>query len=109
MLFPLNWANDVAVRRAFTYATRTGIAPAAGSRPIGWYQIHMCHALADLETQARNVLQVSSSETTIEVRYFAKHGVFKARVPNEVTWRRRWTTVAMPCDIYRRADDLSRR
>lgn len=36
------------LKRVFSWLTRIGVSPKFGSRPIGWYQIHQCHAIDEL-------------------------------------------------------------
>ena len=46
---PLNldnvFSDDHMLKRAFAWLARIGSGPTFGSRPIGWYQAHHCHAL----------------------------------------------------------------
>ena len=42
-------ADEAGLDRAFRWLTRTGAGRHFGSMPIGWYQIHQCHALAVIE------------------------------------------------------------
>lgn len=44
--------TDASLKRVFSWLTRIGAAPAFGSRPISWYQIHQCHAIDTLKAIA---------------------------------------------------------
>jgi len=76
MKFPIDWTSEHDVKNAFVYATRTGIGRMM-SMPIGWYQIHQCAALDELEKRARARLACTDTTTTIEVKLTC--GVFYAR------------------------------
>ena len=43
-----------ALRRAFSWLARTGIGVASGSRPIGWVQVHNCHAIDAITEAAKD-------------------------------------------------------
>lgn len=109
MQFPIDWLNETDIARAFRYATRTKIGVRVGSRPIGWYQRHQCHALDVLEAHARQVLDLPKPNPVL-IRY--RKGVFQARAFHghtaDVT-KSIWRTLTTAHDIYRRADDLARR
>lgn len=44
MNIPINWNDDNAIKRFFTWSARVGLGPLYGSRPIAWYQMHHCEA-----------------------------------------------------------------
>lgn len=104
MELPIDYASEAARRAAFSYAARIGVAPAAGSRPISWYQIHMCHALDVMEREARKITELPTGP--VKVRLF--HGMLQAMTlgPNAT---RVWRTFGTPADVYRQADMLSRK
>ena len=38
----INWESEDDIRRVFSWQTKAGIAPKAGTRPIDWYQMVHC-------------------------------------------------------------------
>jgi hypothetical protein len=44
-----DWRRESEVRAIFSWLSRIKAGPRFGSRPIGWYQMHMCHAVELLE------------------------------------------------------------
>lgn len=42
------YQDETMLRRAFSWLARIGAGPKFGSRPIGWYQMHMCAAIDEL-------------------------------------------------------------
>jgi len=74
MRFPIDWSNKQAVSRAFMTATRYGIGQQFGSLPIGWYQMHQCAALDELERRAR---EATGAKHHVDVHL--KGGTFYAR------------------------------
>lgn len=103
MQFPIDWTDDRAIRSAFTYATRTGIGRTFGNMPIGWYQMHQCEALDELERRARQALQ-GLVPAPLPIRVRLKNGVFQANVGR----RAGWFDCGRPRDIFDVADRKGR-
>lgn len=85
-------ADDVYLRRAFSWLTRIGASPKFGSRPIGWYQMHQCAALKRLE---------QSGAFGLPVR--CKFGMIQAK-PEQG----KWFDVISVRDLYNYADSTAR-
>lgn len=86
------FSDDRKLRRVFSWLTRIGASPKFGSRPIGWYQIHQCHAM--------EILKASAGESA-PLR--CKYGNIQARtVPG------RWVTLMSAIELFQQADNRSR-
>lgn len=98
MKFPINWSDERVISRAFAYATRTGI----GLRmpmPIGWYQIHQCAALDELERRGSLAVgrEISPASHPLSIRL--RNGQFEARTSGP------WRTCGTPSEIFNAADE----
>ncbi len=51
MRVPFDWESDRSIRAAFNWLTASG-AGCYFNRPIGWYQIHQCAAMDEIERRA---------------------------------------------------------
>ena len=100
MQFPIDFTNDATLRALFAWQTRIGVAPAFGSRPIGWYQIHQCHAYDVLREWAGRA--VHEEQLLIRTSY----GRIEAK---PLSPRARWIDIGRPSDVYRVADERSRK
>jgi hypothetical protein len=49
LIFSRGRSDEPYLKRAFSWLARIGAAPKFGSRPIGWYQMHVCACLRYLE------------------------------------------------------------
>ena len=104
MELPINWADDRQVRAVFTWQTRIGGAPTFGSRPIGWYQSHQCHAYDVIREACQRAVpdqtrwRVRSRQTDLD-RVLEAYSVS----------RKQWIVLQSTRDVYRQADDRSRK
>ena len=92
MRLNVNWNDEAQVKRLFTWMSKSGMAPRFGSRPVGWFQVHMDHAIKLLEKALKDKGLPPTTDLSI------KNGNV---VAGDVL-------VAVASDIYRRADRLSR-
>lgn len=104
------WSDDDARRRTFTALSKHQMAPVEGSRPIGWLQAHMCHAIDVLVERlvGGQVLSVATLDkfgalAHGEVR--VRNGQMEGRVAGETCWRSLGLT---PREVYNLADRRSR-
>lgn len=97
---PIDWQKDSAIRALFAWQTRAGIAPAAGSRPVGWYQIHHDRAYQALVDKLGGPGQVR-----------VKRGMIEGRRDGERAWRVLGDvrTLYASADRAARGNPLSRR
>jgi len=79
---------DAPLGRVFTWLARTGMARRFGSVPIGWYQIHACHAIDVLA-------ETFGPHAELRVR----HGVVMS--PDN-------PAVITTSEVFRKADERSR-
>lgn len=89
--------NEKETRNFFTWQTRNGMAPAFGSRPIGWYQQHQC-AAHDVLKELCHALYVDASALRV------KSGDVIGRQIGEGKWIR----IASTQEIFNKADSKIR-
>jgi hypothetical protein len=68
MLFPINYSDETAVRRLFSWQTRYGMAPKFGTLPIAYYQQDQVNAYDIIDQAARKTLGITLPSVTITVR-----------------------------------------
>jgi len=86
-----NANSDRLLGQAFSWLARIGAGPKFGSRPIGWYQAHMCHALDSLR---------ATGGTHARMR----GGIIQIFVTNNG-----WQNFGTPSALFNTADSLSRK
>jgi len=91
------FTDENITRKVFTWFSRIGAAPKFGSRPIGWYQSHMCHTI--------DVLRERVGGGERELR--CKGGVVEVRESDGA--RHHWHVVTPVFDLYNEADKRCRR
>ncbi len=95
---PLNWRDEDEVSRAFNWLTRAGVGVTFGGRPIGWYQIHQCHAIDVL---------VEHLGGPGEFRFL--RGAIEGRRHGEAAWRVLPSVRDLFEEVDRRARDLPKK
>lgn len=103
MTLPINYTDENAIRKAFTWATKSGIGVARSSRPIGWYQLHQVAALDRVESLARAIAELPTGD--IIVRVF--HGNIQVKTLGNAA-QRIWKGVVLPRDVFDFANKSSR-
>jgi len=93
MRTPFDYQDDSKLRSAFTWVTKSG-AGCYFNRPIGWYQIHQCAALDEIE-------RLAGGPGTVR---YSKDGVIEFRADGTQGFR----VIGRAADIYRVADTKSR-
>ena len=91
------FSNDNTLRGVFTWLSRIGASPKFGSRPIGWYQMHQCEAIGELE----RVLKYRYDHCNHTLR--CKRGTIQALHVG------RWHDVITVFNLYSVADTNSRK
>lgn len=92
---PLTLNSDLA--RLFNWLTRTSMGRKFGSLPIGWYQMHQCHALNILGEQL--TCWPLSKDAPLRV----KQGVVQAKANGH------WKSLISCVTVFQQADDRTRR
>ena len=92
--------DDVGLGKAFRWLTRTGAGRHFGSIPIGWYQIHQCHALDAIRGEC---LRLGLDASKVIVRGGRYRAPFMAG--RGVGWCELSLTTR---DVFRIADDKAR-
>lgn len=81
-------SSEAYLKRAFSWLTRIGAAPAFGSRPIGWYQVHQMNCLNWLEKSKAAGLPVRCKGGIIQAKPTIGH----------------WFDVVSATELYRIGD-----
>ncbi len=76
--------------RVFSWLARIGSGRKFGSCPIGWYQVHNCHAIKILENLGASRLR-------------CKYGIIQTKKNNK------WINLISSIELFQQADNLSRK
>lgn len=68
MKLPVDFSDEAAIRAAFSYQTRIGLAPKFGTCSIAFYQGEQCRTLKDLETMIGGPGEIRTRAGWIEYR-----------------------------------------
>lgn len=106
MTIPIDWQDDVQVKRLFAWLTKSGVGRRFPGMPIGWYQQHQCAAYdLILELIAKAGLR---PDVPRKVRAHRNHlGVVVIEAHDK--WVRKWKVLGSARGLFEEADKRTRR
>jgi len=120
LLFKPGSTSDRDLRAQFSWLACSGIGRHFGTMPIGWYQAHQMCALGEIENRAVQKLRLLAwspkdnpgrkyASEPFEVRAEERGPAVARRVLARRKGGRKWTMIGTVPELFRAADDCTRR
>lgn len=105
----LHSVDDNDLKRVFCWLTKSGMGPAFGSRPIGWYQLHQCAAMDVLADKLTPYVPSPTDCLSVCTEQFDNKYVYLVPCNKEGRQIGDAKRIVSASDVYRLADDKCRK